>query len=318
MNRGDKNSQIITSCWKEAGIVLNVLRYMSLRFKSCRQHALSRFFHRLIQQDFCNPPDIWWYRIAKISALMRVCVSGNRLNVSWNNSITIWLFLLLPASVLLLSRGIYALFVLCTAYQSMSCLIIFWYEVLCLFASFLKNSILDFFNAIVILTFSSFRINWAGEGRKSLMTFNSPNGSSVYLILVFIYFPPFSPISGSEYSDNIASIGEPYLPSSHSKRALFITWIYHYMAWMAIYWYGWLEASNPFVSSRWYSCDSFQPSSVSPLEDYLKSKHQNKYTWFILTPNDLISAINPVFVSKELRIRYQDVFFHRVRYYRAS
>ena len=88
----------------------------------------------------------------------------------------------------------------------MTCLIIFWYDVLCFFASFLKKSMLSFFNAIVTLTFSSFKISLSGGGRKSLITLSSPKGSSVYLIFVFIYFPPFSPISGSKYPDNIASI----------------------------------------------------------------------------------------------------------------
>src|SRR3990167_799231 len=69
---------------------------------------------------------------------------------------------------------------------------------------------LDLFNAMVTLTFSSFNTSLSGEGRKSLITFNFPIGSSVYFILLFIYLPPFSPISSSVNADNIASISKPH------------------------------------------------------------------------------------------------------------
>jgi hypothetical protein len=48
----------------------------------------------------------------------------------------------------------------------------------------------------------------SGGGKKSSTMRNLPNGSSVYFILDFIYFPPFSPVSCTDNADNTASICE--------------------------------------------------------------------------------------------------------------
>ena len=77
-----------------------------------------------------------------------------------------------------------------------------------LFASFLKKSILDLLKEIVILTLFSFATNCSGGGRKSLITLSLPIGSSVYFILLFINLSPFSPVSGTIDTDNIAPVGE--------------------------------------------------------------------------------------------------------------
>ena len=78
---------------------------------------------------------------------------------------------------------------------------------LCLF---LEEVNARLFREIVTLTFSSFNTNWSGGGRKSLMTLNLPIGSSLYFILLFIYFPPFSPITRSINADNITPMREPH------------------------------------------------------------------------------------------------------------
>jgi len=69
---------------------------------------------------------------------------------------------------------------------------------------------LDLFNAMVTLTFSSFNTSLSGDGRKSLITFNLPIGSSVYFIFLFISLPPFSPIISSTMdADDISPISKP-------------------------------------------------------------------------------------------------------------
>lgn len=59
------------------------------------------------------------------------------------------------------------------------------------------------------MTLSSLRTNWSGGGRKSLMTFNFPIGSSVYLILLFIYLPSFPPESRAINANDTCTIGKP-------------------------------------------------------------------------------------------------------------
>ena len=80
--------------------------------------------------------------------------------------------------------------------------IIFWYEIFCFFASFLKKSRLSLLSDRVILTLSSFNINSSGRGRKSSTILILPIGSFVYLVLFFIESSPFSPVSGPNNPDD--------------------------------------------------------------------------------------------------------------------
>src|SRR6266700_132926 len=83
-----------------------------------------------------------------------------------------------------------------------------WYCVLCLRASFLKNSTLRLLKEMVTFTPSSRNTRSSGRGRKSGMTLIFPRGSSVYLILLFIDSLSFSPITGSVDTDYVITVGE--------------------------------------------------------------------------------------------------------------
>jgi hypothetical protein len=74
----------------------------------------------------------------------------------------------------------------------------------------LKKSTLRFDREIVTLTPSSRKTSWAGEGRKSGMTFRSPSGSSVYPILAFIESLASPPVAGSDDSNDILAVRKAY------------------------------------------------------------------------------------------------------------
>lgn len=61
---------------------------------------------------------------------------------------------------------------------------------------------------LVTLMFSSLNTKLSGGGRKSLTTRTLPIGWSVYLILLFIDFLAFSPISVAYKSDDAVAVGE--------------------------------------------------------------------------------------------------------------
>jgi hypothetical protein len=74
----------------------------------------------------------------------------------------------------------------------------------------LKNSTLRFDSEMVTFTPSSRKTSCSGEGRKSGMTFSSPSGSSVYLILAFIESLASPPVAGSDDSNDIFAVSEAY------------------------------------------------------------------------------------------------------------
>src|SRR5712691_10278286 len=83
-----------------------------------------------------------------------------------------------------------------------------WYCVLCLRASFLKNSTLRLLKEMVTFTPSSRNTRSSERGRKSGMTLRFPRGSSVYLILSLIDSLSFTPITGSDDTDYVLTILE--------------------------------------------------------------------------------------------------------------
>src|SRR6266850_464989 len=85
-----------------------------------------------------------------------------------------------------------------------------WYCVLCLRASFLKNSTLRLLREIVTFTPSSRNTRSSGFGRKSGTTLTSPRGSSVYLIFSLIDSFSFAPISCAVDTDNFLAVSEPH------------------------------------------------------------------------------------------------------------
>ena len=62
---------------------------------------------------------------------------------------------------------------------------------------------------MVILTSSSRKANWCGEGSRSRTTRGSPIGSSVYLIFTFIDRLSFAPIPSTDDSDQVGTQSEP-------------------------------------------------------------------------------------------------------------
>jgi hypothetical protein len=72
----------------------------------------------------------------------------------------------------------------------------------------LKKSTLDRLKVMVTLTLASLKASSSGGGKKSLTTRSLPSGSSVYLILFFIYRPAFTPVSGSD---------DPYMAMPSNK-----------------------------------------------------------------------------------------------------
>src|SRR2546427_12822315 len=89
-----------------------------------------------------------------------------------------------------------------------------WYCVLCLRASFLKNSTLRLLKEIVTFTPSSRKTRSSGRGRKSGTTSRSPRGSSVYRIFSLIDSPSFLPVSSSVDADHLVAVSK-----AHGKDA---------------------------------------------------------------------------------------------------
>src|SRR6185295_18001178 len=67
---------------------------------------------------------------------------------------------------------------------------------------------LRFESAIVTFTPSSRKASASGEGRKSGTTFNSPSGSSVFLIFPVIYSLASSPITGTKDSNDTLTVSK--------------------------------------------------------------------------------------------------------------
>jgi hypothetical protein len=72
----------------------------------------------------------------------------------------------------------------------------------------LKNATLCLLKDKVTFTPSSFNTNISGGGRKSSTILIRPSGSFVYRGLRFIYFSAFSPIAGTENSDQFIAVGK--------------------------------------------------------------------------------------------------------------
>src|SRR5574337_282309 len=108
---------------------------------------------------------------------------------------------------------------------------------------------LDFFSASVTLTLSSFRTSWSGDGRKSLTIFSLPMGSSVYLILLFINLPSFSPISGAIYADDISPVRESNSHNSFTNTAYAVISVFFSTVFLILYDYA-LRIQESLLSER--------------------------------------------------------------------
>src|SRR6266436_6109604 len=94
-----------------------------------------------------------------------------------------------------------------------------WYCVLCLRASFLKNSTLRLLREIVTFTPSSRNTRSSGFGRKSGTTLTSPRGWSEYLIFSLIDSFSFAPISCAVDFDAIVKCEDEIRPT-RPRRSL--------------------------------------------------------------------------------------------------
>jgi len=92
-----------------------------------------------------------------------------------------------------------------------------------LFAWVLKKSTLSRLRLIVTLTVSSFNASSPGDGKKSSIGLPGFIGSSVYLILLFIYPLTLAPISSTDNSNNVIAIRKShrqYLPGNLSDAKI--------------------------------------------------------------------------------------------------